>query len=145
MKNFFFLIVFFLAFWSCEPKNAKDLTDKWKQEILESEENFVAMLNDKGLHEAFVAYAANDAVIMRNNKVYIGKEAIDEHYKAVHTTTMVWTPDFVDVSKSGDLGYTYGTYHYTYTDSLGNKQVDTGIFHTVWKRQLDGTWKFVWD
>ncbi|HEX9601309.1 MAG TPA: hypothetical protein VF985_07465 [Mariniflexile sp.] len=40
---------------------------------------------------------------------------------------MTWTPDFIEVANSGDLGYTYGTYHYTYKDALGEDQVDTGI------------------
>lgn len=145
MTNIALISFLFLSFLSCETKKNNDLIKKWKQEIRESEANFAAMLNEKGLHDAFVAFAAEDAVIMRNNKLFIGKIAIDEHYKTVDTKTLTWSPDFVEVSSSGDLGYTYGTYHYTYRDSLGNEQVDTGIFHTVWKRQSDGSWKYVWD
>lgn len=145
MKNISFLITLLLFIFSCETNNSKDMTEKWKQEIRESEADFAAMLNQKGLHDAFVAYAAENAVIMRNNKVITGKKAIDEHYKNVDTKTLTWSPDFVEVSSSGDLGYTYGTYQYTFKDSLGNEHVDTGIFHTVWKRQPDGSWKYVWD
>ena len=145
MKYYFFLTAIILFIFSCETNNSKDLTEQWKQEIRESEANFAAMLNAKGLHDAFVAYAAEDATIMRENKVITGKIAIDEHYKNVDTKTLTWSPDFIDVSKSGDLGYTYGTYHYTYKDSIGEEHVNTGIFHTVWKRQEDGSWKYVWD
>ena len=145
MKYYFFLTAIILFIFSCETNNSKDLTEQWKQEIRESEANFAAMLNAKGLHDAFVAYAAEDATIMRENKVITGKMAIDEHYKNVDTKTLTWSPDFIDVSKSGDLGYTYGTYHYTYKDSIGEEHVNTGIFHTVWKRQEDGSWKYVWD
>jgi ketosteroid isomerase-like protein len=60
-------------------------------------------------------------------------------------SSLVWKPDYVDVSKSGDLGYTYGTYNYTSLDSLGNEQSSSGVFHTVWKRQEDSSWKFVSD
>jgi len=134
----------FIILTSCNT-NSKDLSEQWKQEIRESEANFAALLNEKGLHDAFVAYAAEDATIMRNNKVISGKKAIDEHYKNVDTKTLTWSPDFVDVSKSGDLGYTYGTFQFTYKDSIGEEHVDTGIFHTVWKRQKDGSWKYVWD
>ena len=56
-----------------------------------------------------------------------------------------WKPDFVDVAASGDLGYTYGHYTYSYIDSTGKAAEDKGIFHTVWKRQPDGNWRFVWD
>jgi ketosteroid isomerase-like protein len=144
MKTFTFLMATFLILTCCDT-NSKDLSEQWKQEIRESEANFAALLNKKGLHDAFVAYAAEDATIMRNNRVISGKRAIDEHYKNVDTKTLTWTPDFVDVSKSGDLGYTYGTYQFTYKDSIGVEHVDTGIFHTVWKRQEDGSWKYVWD
>jgi ketosteroid isomerase-like protein len=30
-------------------------------------------------------------------------------------------------------------------DSVGNKKDFKGIFHTVWKKQKDGSWKYVWD
>ena len=144
MKTFTFLMATFIILTSCNT-NSKDLSEQWKQEIRESEANFAALLNEKGLHDAFVAYAAEDATIMRNNKVISGKKAIDEHYKNVDTKTLTWSPDFVDVSKSGDLGYTYGSFQFTYKDSIGEEHVDTGIFHTVWKRQKDGSWKYVWD
>jgi ketosteroid isomerase-like protein len=49
------------------------------------------------------------------------------------------------VSACGDLGYTWGSYTFTATDSLGATHRSEGIFHTVWKRQPDGSWKFVWD
>ena len=145
MKNLAFTTLLFLSFLSCETKNNNDLIEKWKKEILESEENFAKVVQEEGIHNAFVAYAADDAVLMRNNTVIKGKKAIDEHYKGVDTKSLTWTADFIEISSSGDLGYTYGTYHYTFNDSLGNEQVDTGIFHTVWKRQSDGSWKFVWD
>ena len=145
MKNIVFIIVFFLAFLSCETKNISDSTEKWKQEIREAEQQFAHMVQEKGIHDAFVAFAADDATIMRNHALVKGKAAIDDFYKNTNSKTLDWAPDFIEVSNSGDLGYTYGTYHYTYQDSTGNEQVNTGIFHTVWKRQQDGTWKFVWD
>ena len=145
MKNITFLTALLLIVISCETHNSNDSSEKWKKEIRESELNFAKMLNEEGLHEAFVAYADEYAVIMRNNKVITGKKAIDEHYKNVNTKTLTWSSDFIEVSKSGDLGYTYGNYHLTYNDSIGEEHVDTGIFHTVWKRQEDGSWKYVWD
>jgi ketosteroid isomerase-like protein len=145
MKNFTLLIALFLTVLVCENKNSKAEAEKWKQEILESEQNFAKMVQDEGIHNAFVAFAADSAVLMRNNKLIKGKKAIDEHYKGADTKNLSWTADFIEVSNSGDLAYTYGTYQYTFQDSLGKELVDTGIFHSVWKRQSDGTWKFVWD
>ena len=56
-----------------------------------------------------------------------------------------WLPDFIDVAKSGDLAYTYGKYTFSSKDTTGAIVKSDGVFHTVWKRQSDGTWKFVWD
>jgi ketosteroid isomerase-like protein len=125
----------------------QDSLEKWKAEIVETENEFAAMAGQEGITEAFLAFAADDAVLMRNNALVIGKEAMKESLEASSRAdvSLSWKPDFVDVSSSGDLGYTYGKFIYTLTDSLGNKKVQEGIFHTVWKRQEDGSWKFVWD
>ena len=96
-----------------------------------------------------MTYAAEDVVIKKRKRVQIGKEALRESYKnrksSSDKVSLIWKPDFVDVSSSGDLGYTYGKYISTRTDSLGMVKRDTGIFHTVWRRQADGKWRFVWD
>lgn len=129
----------------CGPR--QDSLEKWKNEIVETEKEFAAMAQREGIPEAFLAFAADDAVLMRNNALVIGKEAMKESLEAGsrENATLAWKPDFVDVSSSGDLGYTYGKFVYTLTDSLGNTREQEGVFHTVWKRQEDGSWKFVWD
>ncbi|RIA09457.1 ketosteroid isomerase-like protein [Flavobacteriaceae bacterium MAR_2010_72] len=143
-KPLFQSIALLLTLAACAPKG-DDLKEQWKEELLEAETQFAALVKEKGLHEAFVAFADENAVLMRNNTLIIGKKAIDERYRNMNSKTLTWTPDFIDVSKSGDLGYTYGTYQFKYTDSTGTDRIDTGIFHSVWKRQDDGSWKYVWD
>jgi ketosteroid isomerase-like protein len=103
------------------------------------------MVAAEGLHKAFVNYAAEDAVIMRSNDVVIGKAAIDKFYDGQDITGLSWAPEYIDVSGSGDMGYTYGHYTYSTVDSTGAIKESRGVFHTVWKRQEDGSWKFVWD
>jgi len=146
MKRLSLLLVTLLViFTACSQK--EESMEKWKQEIVETEKAFAALAQSEGIAEAFLSYAAEDAVLMRNNTVVKGKEAMKEVLlaQASENVSLVWEPDFVDVSASGDLGYTYGKFTYTLTDSLGNENVMEGVFHTVWKRQEDGTWKFVWD
>jgi ketosteroid isomerase-like protein len=118
---------------------------KWKKEILETERAFAEMVANEGLHKAFTTFAADDAVLLRNNELIAGKEAIDTFYEGHDSKGLSWIPDQIDVAVSGDLAYTYGHYTYTYTDKDGNPQESTGVFHTVWKRQRDGKWKYVWD
>ena len=145
MKKYLqYLILILLVFNSCNTETDKDSIKKWKQEIREVEQDFANMAKEKGIHDAFLHYAAEDAVLKRRELI-IGKKAIDKHLEKSISKNLSWRPDFVDVSSSGDLGYTYGKYVYKYTDSLGNTLEDKGIFHTVWKRQTDGSWKFVWD
>lgn len=146
------LIVVFLTslFFFSSCKTGKETRMKqWKEEIRETEQAFAEMARKEGIPKAFLTYADDNAVILRNKQLIKGKQAIQDFYSRQtapkEQVSLTWKPDFVDVSSSGDLGYTYGTYQYTVTDSLGNTKTSKGIFHTVWKRQSDGSWRFVWD
>ncbi len=123
--------------------------ENWKSEILEAERNFAQMAAEEGIAVAFMTYAAEDAVLMRDEKLIMGRKELKEYFasqrSAASDLSLTWTPDFVDVSASGDLGYTYGKYKVSFTDSVGTVKEHQGVFHTVWKRQKDNTWKFVWD
>ena len=133
---------------ACTSPSQQGTSEDWKKEIVDAEAAFSQMSMEKGIAEAFLEFAADDAVLMRNNKVVVGIEAIRTRFANANpnpTAKLQWKPDFVDVAASGDLGYTYGGYTFSTTDSLGNVSENTGIFHTVWKRQKDGQWKFVWD
>ncbi len=56
-------------------------------------------------------------------------------------------PRIVDVSSSGDLGYTWGRYvHNVPTAKLGAAPlIRMGTYITSWKRRLGGSWKIVLD
>ena len=143
------LIILVVAFiiQACVNNSQMDLMEQWKQEIVQAENDFSAMAGKDGIPAAFLAYAAEEAVLKRGNNLVIGREAIKERFarQAQGNVKLEWSPDYVDVSESGDLGYTYGNYTLTSTDSLGNEVESAGIFHTVWKRQVNGEWRFVWD
>jgi len=124
--------------------NSKEI---YKKEILETEKAFAEMAKIEGLPKAFLAYADEAAVLNRNNTIIKGKPAIKEYFKkqTLREVKLEWTPDFVEVSQSGDLGYTYGKYSFSAKDTSGQKIESEGIFHTVWKKQADGNWRYVWD
>lgn len=144
-----FTLPILLVLHSCNTNVKKKSMEKWKKEIVDTEQEFAEMAMKEGIPKAFLTYAANDAVLLRNNTLIIGIDSLRESYKdkesELSNVSLTWKPDFVDVALSGDLGYTYGKYVYTTTDSIGSKNEVEGIFHTVWKRQPDGKWKFVWD
>jgi len=101
---------------------------------------------EKGMQAAFDYYMAENAVIYRPEaKVFDGREAILPLFPADKSSTLEWKPTFVDVAASGDLGYTLGTYILTYADAEGNKKQGSGHYVTIWKRQKDGSWKYVFD
>lgn len=132
----------------CQMEDPSEKAEKFKKEIVAAESAFAQMAKEKGLQEAFLLFAADSAVVHRGDVIHKGKEAIRQLYgdpNGLQNVTLEWVPDFVDVSTSGDLGYTYGKYKFSGKDSFGKEVESTGIFHTVWKRQPDGNWKFVWD
>ena len=140
------LIGIFLALVACTPSSNQGEVEAARTAILEAEANFNQMAQEAGLTEAFVTFAADSAVLNRRGVVK-GKLAIREFYenRPYVNASLTWKPDFVDVAASGDLGYTYGKYTYITVDSLGNRRETNGIFHTVWKKQADGSWKYVYD
>ena len=59
---------------------------------------------------------------------------------------LTWHPNKAELSGSGELGYTYGTYEMQTPDAAGGTAtVRRGKFTTVWKKQDDGAWKYVLD
>jgi len=140
-------ILLLLIFGSCQIPEKENQMEIWKNEVMQAELDFAEMAKTEGIAKAFEAFAANDAVISRNNALVLGKEGIRNLYenRDLNNVSLEWKPDFIDVSVSGDLAYTYGKYNYSTVDSTGVTASSKGIFHTVWKRQADGSWKYVWD
>ena len=127
-----------------ESKSQKDL----ENEIRKSEADFNKLVQSKGIAEAFYTFADSNAVIKREKDTLIkGKESIKNYYSnpKFKNAKVSWSPDYVSVSQDGTLGYTYGKYIWSIKDSLGKTISYPGVFHTVWKKQRDGSWKYTWD
>lgn len=120
---------------------------KMKQEILDTEAEFLEVAQKYGLHHAFTTFADDNAVICRNNQLIKGKTAIAKYFEEnQHQSSLIkWTPEYVDVTMGGEQAYTYGVYKMSTIDKNGGRNDVSGIFHTVWKRQKDNSWKYVWD
>ena len=151
MKSFA-LVVCLLAvvlLFSCSKSPSEKQLEAWKQEVLRAEKAFEAKVKEKGIGEGFLQYASNEAVLLRGESLIQGRDELEVYFKMNaeknQGVKLLWDVDFVDVSKSGDMAYTYGTYHFSIPDSTGMSTDKSGIFHTVWKRDSDGNWKFVWD
>jgi ketosteroid isomerase-like protein len=55
---------------------------------------------------------------------------------------LTWEPVKVEVSISGDLGYTFGNWE-LYDYQRG--KIRYGNYITIWRKQKDGTWRWVLD
>lgn len=135
-----------LLFVNCNGGNTADRNNP-VQEIRQTEAAFNRMANRVGVKAAFLAFAADSAVLNRNESIIKGKEEIQHYFDRQDITEvqLQWSPDFVEVSKAGDMAYTYGRYSFSGISAKGDTLRSTGVFHTVWKRQPDGSWKYVYD
>ena len=145
MNKYLFLLIIIISvsIISCNPDRSNLIA-----QIRDTETRFEAMAGEKGMAEAFSFFADTGATIKRQNDSLIhGKEGIRKFYSAdfYKTASVKWAPDYVDVSSDGTMGYTYGKYVWTSKDTSGKPIEYRGIFHTVWKKQKDGEWRYVWD
>lgn len=142
MNKIFYLILLF-ALAGCRTTDNKDA----RNDILAAEKAFNQMAAEQGVKEAFLAFAADSAVLNRGGNIIKGKAEIRSYFdtQTIRDVRLEWTPEFVDVAESGDLGYTYGPFNFFGISAEGDTIRSNGIFHTVWKKQEDGNWKYVYD
>jgi len=95
-----------------------------------------------GLSRAFRTYARKDArLYLPDHLPYIGLEAAMAYLEQGKGTTEVsYHPVSGDVSRSGDLGYTHGTYEKKDTDKI----TEHGNYLRIWQKQSN-TWRIVLD
>jgi ketosteroid isomerase-like protein len=86
----------------------------------------------------------DDGVLLRPDQYpLIGAEAIDFLTRINDTTfSLQWEPQKGYVANSGELGYTFGVFSLTPT---AQDTVLYGTYVSIWKKQPDGSWKFVLD
>jgi ketosteroid isomerase-like protein len=139
------ILIMFAQNGFCQQKCDKELV---KKEIFQTEKDFEKMVQEQGITEAFYYYADSLAVIKRDNDSLIyGRNNIENFYekKNYSNVTVNWTPDFIDVSDDGTLGYSYGKYVFRMKQQDKSVKEFVGAFQTVWKKQSDNTWKYVFD
>ncbi|HET6226321.1 MAG TPA: DUF4440 domain-containing protein [Bacteroidia bacterium] len=142
MKKFYIILVLFAA--ACKQTPAP--TDV--KEVMDADRAFSAMCAEKGMGEAFVAFAADDVIkLNQRQKTIMNKEELMESFKKDPETAqlrLTWEPSKADVS--GDLGYTFGQAKIVLpADSTGQSKTLYFDYVTVWKKQKDGSWKYQTD
>lgn len=110
--------------------------------VVRAEHSFAQYSIEHGMKEAFLRFAAPDGVVFRRGPV----NAIEAWTQTTPAPTglLTWWPVFADVSRAGDLGYTTGPYEFR-ENATDREPGGTGHYFTIWRRQTDGSWKFVLD
>jgi ketosteroid isomerase-like protein len=111
------------------------------------EAEFMQTAMEKG-SQGYMSYYADEAVEVPNGAPLIrGKAEIAKGMGFLDNkdNRLTWTPLGGDISASGDLGYTYGTFEFRSKDKDGTAHVENGKYTSIWKLQKDGTWKVVLD
>jgi len=119
--------------------------DLKKLSMVETEKAFSHTSEVKGTRAAFMEFIADDGVLFRPKAVK-GKQWMMEHplRPSPKRDWLSWGPSFADEAQAGDMGYTFGPWKRK-ADINDEKPSAFGHFLTIWKKQPDGSWKFVVD
>jgi ketosteroid isomerase-like protein len=117
------------------------------EEMRAADDEFASTAVKLGTGRAFGAFAAANAQIFSTPGEFItGPDAIAQAFgPTTEDSKLVWHPIMGEVARSGDLGFTVGNAVFTGKDIDGTPQVRYSKYLTVWKRQHDGSWRYVVD
>jgi ketosteroid isomerase-like protein len=115
--------------------------------LLQGDREFARATAARGA-EGFISFFAEEVTLLPKNGPPIqGKAAASEVIRrgwAQPGYSLAWTPLHAELARSGEIGYTYGTYERKVQQD-GKPGTETGKYVTMWKRQRDGTWKVTLD
>lgn len=135
------LYLFLLLMFSCNTGNRQENN---AETLIKADLAFSEMSREMGMNRAFIEFCADEAVLLRENAMPLKgaaviAEALSQSNDSVFTLT--WVPLHAMVAKSGDLGYTYGTFTMTLNETGTSSR---GTYVSVWIREED-SWKWVLD
>ncbi len=105
--------------------------------VIAAERAFARAASQGGWVEAFEVYSADDALIIAAQPINAHQSlaGIDPANRGDRSLT--WAPEFAGISRGGDIGFTTGPYN--------GGGAAFGQYFTVWRRQADGAWKWIYD
>jgi len=103
--------------------------------VIAAERAFAARGAEIGWVAAFREYTAPDGMVGNfENAPQSLASTPDEGAR-----NLFWWPAYAGIARSGDLGFTTGPF------SVDEARTPRGQYFTVWRRQPDGSWKWIWD
>ncbi|MGH6999459.1 MAG: DUF4440 domain-containing protein, partial [Phenylobacterium sp.] len=103
--------------------------------VVAAERAFAADGLALGIKRSFLKHSTPDAILFAPDPVKAHELYADRPDKP--HPPLVWWPLWAGIARSGDLGFTTGP------STFGGKE--NGWYFTVWTRQADGGWKWVYD
>jgi ketosteroid isomerase-like protein len=117
-----------------------------RTKLLQTDLAFSRVSEEKGAAAAFYEFLTPEATSLPPGSFPIkGREAIRVHWSASPQGVLTWKPAEAEVARSGELGYTWGTYEFSVNGPDGRPQISYGKYVTIWKKQADGSWKVLLD
>jgi ketosteroid isomerase-like protein len=101
------------------------------------EREFAAYAAEHGWVEAFRRYSAPDGQMAGPGGIATVAASLDG--APAGDRSLAWWPRYAGIAQSGDLGFTTGTF------SIDAARTPRGQYFTVWKRQPDGYWRWIFD
>ena len=116
------------------------------EEIIGVERTFAQDSVRNAVKRSFLNYVAPDGVIFRPRPVPALETLRADSDDSPAEGFLDWWPVMAGVSRSSDLGFSIGPWQQHLTSPPANYPADTyGYYCTIWRRQADGSWRFVID
>ena len=133
MPRLFVLAVLLLALATPAGAQPADAS-----QVVAAERAFAADGLTLGVDGSFLKWSTGDAVMIVGGAPQRAHELFDPNASVdASAPPLEWWPNWAGIAKSGDLGFTTG--------GVAVGGVRTGHYFTIWQRQADGTWKWVYD
>ncbi len=144
MIKYFLILLIFVFQISCGQLVD---TKVEKENLLQTDIEFAQFSVNNGAAEAFNEYLTGDALQLPagDNPVEGVKNIYNRMKDNQGNYVLDWSPQYAEVAKLGDMGYTWGTYSLAYKDENGEEQKSYGKYLNIWKKQSDGKWKVAVD
>jgi ketosteroid isomerase-like protein len=115
--------------------------------LIQADKDFAKAAAERGA-DGFLSFFADDGTILsKNGPPITGKDGLAAAFRQSWSQpgySLQWTPLKAVMARSGEFGYTYGTYERKHMVD-GKPVTETGKYTTVWRRQRDGKWKVILD
>ncbi len=109
-----------------------------ESDLLQVDKDFALLSEQTDPKTAFTAYLAPDAMLIgRRGDPIVGFDNAIASFDDGSGIDLLWQPQMAEVAKSGDMGWTWGTYQVV----AEGKQISNGKYVNIWIRQADGKWK----